>query len=36
MLNIKKENMCYLRAPEFQPGYVQPTYGMPQFVQNQK
>ena len=34
MLNIKKENMCYLRPPEYQPGYIKQTYGVPQYAQN--
>ena len=35
VLNFKKENMCFLRGPEYQPGYINQTYGKPQFIQNQ-
>ena len=33
MLNIKKEDMCYLRPPEFQDGYIQQTYGKPNYIE---
>ena len=34
ILNIPKQDICYLRPPEFQPGYIKQTYGKPNFVMN--
>ena len=34
-LKIKKEDMCYLRPPEYQPGYIpQQYYGKPKYAEN--
>ena len=34
-LKIKKEDMCYLRPPEYQPGYIQQQYyGKPKYAEN--
>ena len=32
ILNIPQEDICYLRPPEFQQGYIKQTYGKPNFI----
>ena len=34
ILNIPKEDICYLRPPEYQPGYIKQTYGKPKYIEN--
>ena len=34
LLNIKKQDMCFLRPPEYQPGYIGPAFGIPKYAQN--
>ena len=34
ILNIPKEHICYLRPPEYQPGYIKQSYGKPKYIEN--
>ncbi len=34
ILNIKKEDMCYLRPPEFHKAYIGQSYGKPKYAEN--
>jgi len=34
LLNIKKQDMCFLRGPEYQPGYIGQAFGIPKYAQN--
>ena len=33
-IDIPKEDMCYLRPPEYQPGFIQQASGKPSYVEN--
>ena len=34
LLNLKKQDMCFLRPPEYQPGYLGQAYGKPKYIEN--